>query len=176
MRLLRLELCTSRCGGICRPAPWRYSTVNLVAGGWVQIDPPILRIFACTWLGGFDEYSWILQSGQSIGVTWGGPSTGTNRTTCVNDASEIATIVSQLPFLLESHTNVMSLSSPWPGITLNALAILCPLIMAILSQVSGTRVCRVCLYPFGVICAVLAILSLKDGTQRTRLPGGKADS
>ena len=92
----------------------------------------------------------------------------------MDDAVETATIVSQLP--LPHSTNVMSLSLPWPGITLNTLAIFCPIVMAILSQVPGTRVWRVCLYPLGVICAVLAILSLKDHTGRTRLPGGKADS
>jgi hypothetical protein len=67
--------------------------------------------------------------------------------------------------------NVMSL--PWPLILFNALAILCPLAMAILSQRAGTRYWRVACYPLGVISAILAILTLTDHVRETRVPGGK---
>ena len=58
-------------------------------------------------------------------------------------------------------------------IVFNALAILCPLAMAILSQCSGTRYWRVGCYPLGVGSAVLAILTLTDHVRRKRIPGGK---
>jgi hypothetical protein len=57
-------------------------------------------------------------------------------------------------------------------IVFNALAILCPLAMAILSQRPGTRYWRVVCYPLGVISAVLAILTLTDYVRKTRVPGG----
>jgi hypothetical protein len=65
------------------------------------------------------------------------------------------------------------MSLPWPLIFFNALAIFCPLAMAILSQYHGTRYWRVGCYPLGVISAVLAILTLTDYVRRTRVPGGK---
>jgi hypothetical protein len=65
------------------------------------------------------------------------------------------------------------MSLPWPLIFFNALAIFCPLAMAILSQYPGTRYWRVGCHPLGVISAVLAILTLADYVRRTRVPGGK---
>jgi len=58
-------------------------------------------------------------------------------------------------------------------IVFNALAILCPLAMAILSQCPGTRYWRVACYPLGVISAVLAILTLTDHVRKKRIPGGE---
>jgi hypothetical protein len=107
---------------------------------------------------------------DAINVKSSKPATGTRGTPCVDDAG--AQQLNQQPSSRIHLINVMSLS--WPGIIFNALAILCPLIMALLSQRPGTRVWKVGIYPLGVICAVLAILSLTDHTRRTRLPGGEA--
>lgn len=69
------------------------------------------------------------------------------------------------------------MSSPhpttWTGVLLNAMAIICPLVMALLSQKPGTRFWRTKIYPIGVVSAVLAILHLREQTRRTFSPGGR---
>lgn len=66
------------------------------------------------------------------------------------------------------------MSLPRLIITFNALAILCPLTLAILSQRAGTRYWRVTCYPLGVISAVLAILTLTNHVRKTRVTGGES--
>lgn len=65
-------------------------------------------------------------------------------------------------------------SMPWTGLLVHAIAVLCPLAMAILSQRCGTRYWRVRVYPLGVVSSVLAVLMLKEQTRKTYSAGGES--